>query len=109
MQSKRAQVSLRPLADLPGLQPRIHRELLAQSLHAGFHRSFNFAIAVFAVGGQTIDDFDDPFADLAEFSLAKAAGGACGVPRRTPVTIGFPGRTGCHLLQVMVARPGLSR
>ena len=37
---------------------------------------FNRAVAVFAVGGQAVDNFDDPIGDLAELGLAKAARGA---------------------------------
>ena len=44
----------------------------------------DLGVAVLAIGGEAVDDLDDPAGDLAELGLLEAAGGACRCARRMP-------------------------
>lgn len=53
-------------------------ELVAEGFDFCFDFGFDLGVALFAVLGQSVDHFDDPVCDLAEFIFAKATGGTRG-------------------------------
>ena len=50
----------------------------AERFHFRFHLVFNGAIAVFAMGGKPIYNFNNPIGNLPKLSLFEAAGCCCG-------------------------------
>ena len=60
------------------LEVGVDREAGAKRFDFGFDFCFDVGVAVGPIGGQPVDDFDDPVSDLAEFILSKPAGGCSG-------------------------------